>query len=49
MENCGQFVFYNNIYISEKPKTKQPAHCLTCYIISMVYTLIDHSSQPISA
>ena len=25
-ENCGPFVFYNNIYLFyEKPKTKQPA------------------------
>ena len=25
-ENCGRFVFYNNIYLFyEKPKTKQPA------------------------
>ena len=29
MENCGRFVFYNNIYFffKEKPKTKQPALC----------------------
>ena len=27
MENCGRFVFYNNIsgFFYEKPKTKQPA------------------------
>ena len=23
-------------------------HFVTCYVISMVYTLIDHSSRPIS-
>ena len=28
MENCGQFVFYNNIYFfAKKTKTKQPARC----------------------
>ena len=26
MENCGRFVFYNNVdFFYEKPKTKQPA------------------------
>ena len=27
MENCGRFVFYNNIilFFNEKPKTKEPA------------------------
>ena len=25
MENCGRFVFYNNIFFLRKPKTKQPA------------------------
>ena len=24
-------------------------HCVACFVISMVYTLIDHSSRPISA
>ena len=24
-------------------------HCLTCYVISMVFTLIDHGSRPFSA
>ena len=47
MENCGLFVFYNNIFFFlTKNHTKQTnRHCLTCYVISMVYALMDHSSQ----
>ena len=47
MENCGRFVFYSNIwgFFYEKPKTNNQ-HCVTCYVISMVYTLIDHSYGP---
>ena len=49
MENCGRFVFYNNIYFfDQKPKTKQPA-LLDRLLHFHVYTLIDHSSRPISA
>ena len=42
--------FNNNIdFFYEKPKTKQSApHCVTCYVISMVYTLIERISRPIS-
>ena len=31
-----------------KNQKENNRHCVTCYVISMVYTLIDHSSQPIS-
>ena len=48
MENCGRFVFYSNIYIFTKNRKQSNRHCVTCYVISMVYTLIDHSSRPIS-
>ena len=27
MENCDRFVFYNNFFFHERPKTKQPALC----------------------
>ena len=31
-----------------KNQKENNRHCVTCYVISMVYTLIDHSSHPIS-
>ena len=31
-------VLYNNIYFSTKKQNNR--HCVTCYVISMVYTLI---------
>ena len=49
MENCGLFVFYNNIYFLTKNQKQNNRLCVTCYVISMVYTFIDHSSRPISA
>ena len=55
MENCGRFVFYNNIYFfyenldTKNKKTNKQGHCVTCYAISMVYTLTDHSSRPTNA
>ena len=49
MENCGRFVFYNNIYFFTKNQKQNNRHCVTCYVISVVYTLINHSSRPISA
>ena len=30
-------------------KNQNNRHCVTCYVISMVYTLIDHGSHPFSA
>ena len=47
MENCGRFVFYNNIY--DKPKTEQPAVRDMSRSMTMVYTLIDHTFRPIRA
>ena len=41
--------FYNNIYFFKKNQKQNNRHCVTCYVISMVYTLIDHSFRPISA
>ena len=40
--------FTITFFFHERPKTKNQ-HCLTCYVIFMIYTLIDHSSRPISA
>ena len=33
-------VLYNNIYFSTKNQKQNNRHCVTCYVISMVYTLI---------
>ena len=41
--------FYNNIYFFTKNQKQNNRQCETCYVISMVYTLIDHCSRPISA
>ena len=35
--------------IFTKNQKRNNRYCGTCYVISMVYTLIDHSSRPISA
>ena len=32
-----------------KNQNENNRHCLTCYVISMVFTLIDHGSRPFSA
>ena len=47
--NCGRFVFYNNSNLFTKNQKQNNRHFVTCYVISMVYTFIDHSSRPISA
>ena len=47
MENSGRFVFYNNIYFFMKNQKQNNWHCVTCYVISMDYTLINRSSRPI--
>ena len=44
MKNCGRFVFFNNIYFFTKNQKQNNRHCVTCYVISMVYSLIDRSS-----
>ena len=50
MENCGRFVFYNNIYFFyEKPKTKQPALRDMLRHFHGLLTFIDYSSRPIRA
>ena len=49
MENCGRFVFYNNIWVFFFTKNQNNQHSVTCYVISMVHTPIDHSYGPISA
>ena len=42
--------FYNNIFFFFTKNQKQNnRHWETCYVICTVYTLIDHSSRPISA
>ena len=40
---------YYNTYLLTKNQKRNNRYCVTCYVISMVYTLIDHSSRPISA
>ena len=35
------------IFLTKNQKQKDQ-HCVTCFVISIIYTLIDHSSQPIS-
>ena len=47
VENCGLFVVYNNIYFFARNQRQNSRHCVTCYVISMVYTLMDHSSQSV--
>ena len=42
--NCGRFVSYNNIYFITKNQKQNNRHCVTCYVISMVYTL-DQSAR----
>ena len=38
MENCGRFVFYNNIfYFFTKNQKQNNRHCVTFNVISMVY------------
>ena len=37
--------FYNNIYFKFPAKFLGKS-CMTCYVISIVYTLTDHSSRP---
>ena len=49
MDNCGRFVVYNNTFFFAKNQKQNNRHYVTYYIISMVYTLIDRSSRPISA
>ena len=48
MGNCGRIVFYNIIYFFTKNQKQNNRLCVTCYVISMVFTLIDHSSRPIN-
>ena len=45
MENCGRFVFYSNIYFITKNQKQNNRHCVTCYVISVVYTLINQSAR----
>ena len=42
-------VFYNNIFFFKKNQKQNNRHSVTCYVISIAYTLIDHCSRPISA
>ena len=55
MENCGRFVFYNNIYFClrktrnkkrSNKQTKKTGHCVTCYVISMVYNSLPGAHRP---
>ena len=41
--------FLQNINFFTKNQKQNNRHCMTCNVISMIYTLIDHSSRPISA
>ena len=48
MENFGRFFFLPWLFLYKRPK-QENQHCVTCYVISMVCTVIDHSCRPISA
>ena len=41
-------LFFTIFFFCWKNQKQNNRHCVTCYVISVVYTLIDHSSQPIS-
>ena len=41
--------FYNNIYVITKNQKQNNRQCVICHVISMVFTLTDHSSRPMSA
>ena len=41
--------FLRSKIVFMKNQNQNDRHCLTCYVISMVYTLIDHGSRPFSA
>ena len=41
--------FYNNIYVITKNQKQNNRECVICHVNSMVYTLTDHSSRPMSA
>ena len=43
------FVFFYENLDTKNKKTNKHGHCVTCYVISMVYTLTDHSSRPTNA
>ena len=45
--HCKAF-FYNNINFFYEKQKQNNRHCVTGYVISMIYTLIDYSSRPIS-
>ena len=47
MENCGRCL-ETIIFFTQNQKQKN-RYCMTCYVISMVCTVIDHSCRPISA
>ena len=42
-------LFFTITFIFTKNQKQNNRHYVTCYVISMGYTLIDHSSRPISA
>ena len=47
----GKFwsIFFYHGYFYTKDQKQENQHCVTCYVISMVCTVIDHSCRPISA
>ena len=44
MENCGRFVFYNNIYFFTKTQNQNIRHCGTCYLKHHLETARDPSA-----
>ena len=42
-------LFFTITFIFTKNQKQNNRHCVTCYVISVVYTLINHSCRPISA
>ena len=49
MEIVVDLFFTITVIFFTKKQKENKLHCVTCYVISMVYTVIDRSSRPISA
>ena len=48
-EKLWSICFFTIFFFTKNQKQNNWHLCVTCYVISMVYTPIDHSSRTISA
>ena len=48
MENVVDLFFTVIVFFFTKNQKQNNRHCVTFHVISMVYTVIDQSSRPIS-